>query len=186
MRKPRSTAPVPAAAPAAAPVRTDAAVTTPEGALPSGSRPAAAAFIAPDPTVTAAERRAEERSHPIPFDLEKPSFGEKHEPKPNRARDLVNEALGADLYVTDWSAGWAFHDQYPFVVSRYYPTAEIAVDFPRSWRDVEWVEEKRRIVQAAGIAYLAVMPREALNVNELRTRLAESLRQLPPKGAPRP
>lgn len=182
-RPSRSSTPATSGAPAAPEVRHDAAASAPVGDLPTGSRPAAAAFIAPDPGASTADRLAEEHAHPAPFDLSKPSWGEQHEPKPNRPRDLINEAVGSDFYQTDYAdAGWAYAvDGWPFVVTRYYPHARIAIDFLRDWRDVERQAEKAKTVEAAGIAYCAIAPRESLNVNDMRTRIAESLRRLPRK-----
>lgn len=128
----------------------------------------------PETEESRAERLDGERK-PKPFDLEKPDDGERFEPAPVRARDLINEALGANTFCVDWrnAADWVFEDGYPFAVTRFYPHHLIAVDFPRKWRDVEGVARKKSILNAQGIVYIPIMPDQAMTINQLRARVTE-------------
>lgn len=120
------------------------------------------------------EEQADRNRKPHGFDLSKPDESERFEPAPTRQRDLINEALGANMFGSDWreSADWVFEDGYPFSVTRYYPHHRIAIDFPRVWRDVEGVEQKRAVLRKQGIVYIPIMPEEAMTINELRARVA--------------
>jgi hypothetical protein len=137
--------------------------------------PAASLALPPVDQETRDELKAEQRSVPKPFDLEKPSQDELTELAPVRRLDMVNQAVGSDFLGLDWTdAAWTFHDGWPFAVTRYYPHQKIAVDFPRRWRDVEWVNEKRTKLEAQGIVFVAIMPNEALTVHQLRARIAQA------------
>jgi hypothetical protein len=130
------------------------------------------------PPPQTADDRAEEALEPRkprPFDLEEPDEGERYEPAPVRARDLINDAIGANTFCVDWrnAADWVFEDGYPFAVTRFYPHHLIAVDFPRKWRDVEGVARKKAILNAQGIVYIPIMPDQAMTINQLRARVTE-------------
>jgi len=138
--------------------------------------PAAALVLPPMDAEERAEARRVAKKTPKPFDLSQPDLGERQERAPVRHGDLVNDAVGADLWGKDWrECGWEWADGFPFSVTRYYLHQRVAVDFPRLYRDVEGVNFKRRLLASQGVAYVAIMPNEALTVDELR-RLIQTAR----------
>ena len=91
-----------------------------------------------------------------------------------RVRDLLSEAVGAEMYGVNWNdSGWKdSKDGHEFTVSRYYMHPRIAVDFPDE-RELEHdVPMKREVLHRLGIAYIVVAPKESKDKNEIITAIA--------------
>ena len=104
---------------------------------------------------------------------------------PPKVRNPLNEAVDSEFYVTsDTKPSWTYPQGGQFRVSRHYVHAKVAVDFlDRSNQAAAEAVLKREVLNAQGIVFIAIGPREAFSTDEMRDMIA-SQRDAIAKGDP--
>ena len=95
-------------------------------------------------------------------------------PPMKKGPDIVNEALGRDVYLSPYTAsGWKTKAGRTIRVSRFYPhTPCIVFDKPATAKECE---DRAEFFAGLGLVYLGLKPDEALTPDELRDRLVKQL-----------
>lgn len=152
----------------------DATVGGGEESLPAGpssdpTKPAAALALAAGPDFG-------DPKPPSPFvdDSTEAERDARDGPLKPRVRDLLSEAVGAEMYGVNWNdSGWRDPKEgREFTVSRYYMHPRIAVDFPGEREMEQDVPMKREVLHGLGIAYIVVAPKESKTKDEIVTAIA--------------
>lgn len=139
-----------------------------------GDHPPAAAAVTP-PTSDADQKK------PLTFEQagETPDLRERGEKKEIRYPDPISKALGCVLFITNWSeVGWKLRTGQAFAVTRYYKPIKVAVDFPRDAEAMRFVNHKRTVLRALGIAYVYIAPDHSKSTAELQVEIEEERKML--------
>lgn len=152
------------------------------GDLPSAGQspevPAAAAAIASGP------RFGDIEPSTGFVDERKEAAREAAEKRPRpKVRDLLNEAVGAEMYGINWTASrWRIpRTGQLFEVARYYMHKKVAIDFPDERQMTEEVPIKRAVLRSLGVVYIAVGPNDVTTKQQMMDAI-EAERVLLQKG----
>ncbi len=135
--------------------------------------------LAPVAAVSIADSKsphpAENSKSPIVADFaadeDKRDATDKYERRRKREPEPLNDAVGSSLVAYGWSKstwtlkkGNAFQE---FIVTRFYPTKSVAIDFPVDDEEAKLCGEKRAKLHEFGIAYVAIMPGKNMTTAEI-------------------
>lgn len=145
--------------------------------------PAASAVLA------APQNTVEEAKQPLTFAEVDHIDARDRTDKPVRERmaDDLNEAVGENRFIVNASMhGWyRLRGTLRFSVTRFYFHKRVAIDFPRSFQDVTIVEQKRDVLRALGIVYVAIMPGESLSPEQVQKRIRDEKLLILPASEPK-
>ena len=92
--------------------------------------------------------------------------------------DVINDIVGANIYVFDCGRdSWRVNGS-PFSVTRFYWTKKIAFDRITSAADEKMSDQKEAHLRSMGIAYFCVHQFESISEKALRERMRESIRRM--------